>query len=191
MIPRRNRVRIVQLNPAALHALAEGDLEAANAAASISLTPYFAGPDWRGLWQRRSVQVLEDPSSAIWITGVVWDVRRQLAVGRAGFHGPPDAAGMVEVGYATDPAHRRQGYARAALLTLLDRAAREPAVRTVRATVRPDNIASRNLILRYGFVEVGEQWDDEDGPEIVYQVHSNAPRKRSDGQQDGPIDQSQ
>lgn len=70
----------------------------------------------------------------------------------------------------------RQGYARAALVTLLDRAAREPAVHTVRATVRPDNIASRNLILQYGFVEVGEQWDDEDGPEIVDQARSNAPR---------------
>jgi RimJ/RimL family protein N-acetyltransferase len=100
----------------------------------------------------------------------VWDVRRDLAVGRAGFHGGPDAAGMVEVGYATDPDHRRQGYARAALVTLLERAAREPAVRTVRASVSPDNVASRRLVLQHGFVEVGEQWDDEDGREIVYEV---------------------
>ena len=170
------RVRIVQLSPAALRALAEGDLASANAAADISLTPYFAGPDWRGVWRRRSAQVLDDPGSAAWITGVVWDVRRQLAVGRAGFHGHPDPVGMVEVGYAIDPAHRRQGYARAALLSLLDRAARDPAVRTVRATVRPDNLASRNLILQYGFIEVGEQWDDEDGLEIIYETSSGAPR---------------
>jgi RimJ/RimL family protein N-acetyltransferase len=77
---------------------------------------------------------------------------------------------MVEVGYAIDPAHRRQGYARAALVALLDRAARETAVRTVRATIAPDNTASRNLVLQHGFVEVGEQWDDEDGLEIVYEV---------------------
>lgn len=188
---RCGRVRIVQLNPAAPRALAEGDLESANAAADISLTPYFAGPDWRGLWRRRSAQVLEDPDSAVWITGVVWDDLRQLAVGRAGFHGPPDAAGMVEVGYAIDPAHRRQGYARAALLTLLDRAAHEPAVRTVRATVRPDNTASRNLIQQYGFSEVGEQWDDEDGMEIVYEVHSNGPRKDRMEKQEGPIDHAE
>jgi RimJ/RimL family protein N-acetyltransferase len=171
-----DRVRIVQLSPAVLRALAEGDLASANAAAAIPLTPYFAGPEWRGLWRRRSTQVLDDPDSAPWITGVVWDVPRQLAVGRAGFHGPPDPAGMIEVGYAIDPAHRRQGYARAALVTLLDRAAHEPAVRTVRATVSPDNVASRNLILQYGFVEVGEQWDDEDGLEVVYEVSSNAAR---------------
>jgi RimJ/RimL family protein N-acetyltransferase len=165
-----DRVRIVQLSPAVLRALAEGDLATANAAAPIPLTPYFAGPDWRGVWRRRSAQVLDDAASASWITGVVWDIRQQLAVGRAGFHGPPDAAGMVEVGYAIDPARRRRGYARAALVTLLDRAAREPAVRTVRATVGPDNLASRNLVLQHGFVEVGEQWDDEDGLEIVYEV---------------------
>lgn len=83
---------------------------------------------------------------------------------------------MVEVGYAIDPAHRRQGYARAALRELLDRAARDPAVRTVRATVGPDNLASRNLIVQYGFIEVGEQWDDEDGLEIIYETGSGAPR---------------
>jgi RimJ/RimL family protein N-acetyltransferase len=167
-------VRIVQLEPAALRALAEGDPASASAAAGLPLTPYLAGPDCRGVWRRRSDQVRADPGSAGWVTGIVWDDGRRLAVGRAGFHGPPDAAGMVEVGYAIDPAHRRQGYARAALVALLDRAAREPGVRTVRATVSPDNTASRELILQYGFVEVGEQWDEEDGLEIVYEVRATA-----------------
>ena len=54
---------------------------------------------------------------------------------------------MVEVGYATDPAYRRQGYARAALRALLDRAAAEPGVTTVRASVGPGNTASRDLVL--------------------------------------------
>jgi RimJ/RimL family protein N-acetyltransferase len=93
----------------------------------------------------------------------------ETAVGRAGFHGAPDENGMVEVGYAIDPAYRRRGYARAALAFLLDRAAREPAVRTVRASVRPDNHASRALIESTGFVPVGQQWDDEDGLETVYE----------------------
>jgi RimJ/RimL family protein N-acetyltransferase len=77
---------------------------------------------------------------------------------------------MVEVGYAVDPEHRRQGYARAALLLLLDRAAREPAVRVVRATIGPANTPSRRLVEQHGFVVVGEQVDDEDGLEIVYEV---------------------
>jgi hypothetical protein len=40
----------------------------------------------------------------------------------------------------------------------------------VRVTISPDNVASCRLALQYGFTEVGEQWDDEDGLEIVYEV---------------------
>ncbi len=173
------RVRIVQLSSAALHALARGDLTAANAAAAVPMSGYFAGPEWRGVWRRRSTQVLDDPRSAGWITGVIWDPQRVLAVGRAGYHGPPDAAGMVEIGYAVEPAYRRQGYARAGLVELLERAARERDVGTVRATVSPNNIASRELILQYGFTAVGEQWDDEDGLDPPHRRTREEPRSRT------------
>ncbi|MGZ4503293.1 MAG: GNAT family N-acetyltransferase [Nocardioidaceae bacterium] len=167
--PAARRVELVQLSPAVLHALADGDLDRANRVAPVALTPYLVGPECRGTWRRRARQVDADPAVAGWVTRVVVDRDRGLAVGRAGFHAPPDTAGMVEVGYAVDPAHRRQGYARAALLALLDRARREPAVRTVRASIRPDNDASWRLVTAYGFVAVGEQWDDEDGLETVYE----------------------
>ncbi len=160
----------MQLSPPAIHALAAGDLAAANQAESIGLTPYFVGPEWRSVWRRRSRQIEDDPGSLGWITGVIVDAEEDIAVGRAGFHGPPDDGGMVEIGYAVDPAYRRQGYARAALVALLGRATREPDVRTVRATISPDNIASRRLVAQYGFVEVGEQWDDEDGLETIFEV---------------------
>ena len=52
---------------------------------------------------------------------------------------------------------------------LLDRAAREPTVRVVRASVSPDNAPSLGLIGQYGFERVGEQWDEEDGLEIIYE----------------------
>jgi RimJ/RimL family protein N-acetyltransferase len=162
-------VHILQLDAAAIRALADGDLEAADRTAPVPLTPYLAGPESRGTWRIRATQVVEDPSSAAWITGVVWDPDRRLAVGKAGYHGPPDDAGMVEIGYAIDPQYRRQGYARAAIRALVDRAAREPGVVTVRATVSPDNLASRDLVLSEGFVAVGEQIDEEDGLEIIYE----------------------
>jgi RimJ/RimL family protein N-acetyltransferase len=163
-------VRIVHLTAPAFRALAGGDLRAANAASPVPLPAYFAGPEWRGVWQMRSRQVEEDPGSAAWVTGVIWDERHQVAVGRAGYHGPPDPSGMVEIGYAVDPEFRRRGYARAALEALLERAAGEPRVRTVRASISPDNVASYRLAAQYGFTRVGEQWDDEDGLEIVYEV---------------------
>jgi RimJ/RimL family protein N-acetyltransferase len=91
-------------------------------------------------------------------------------VGLAGFHGAPDAAGMVEVGYRVDPELRRRGYARQSLETLLAVARRHPDVRAVRAAISPDNAASLALVKSYGFVEKGEQWDEEDGREIIFET---------------------
>ena len=156
-------VRIVHLTAPVFRALASGDLAAANTASPVPLSAYFAGPEWRAVWQRRSKQVQEDPASATWGTGLIWDERHQVAVGRAGCHGPPDPPGMVHPGYPLYPASRRRGNARPPLLALLERAAREPRVRTVRVTISPDNVASYQLASQYGFTQVGEQWDDEDG----------------------------
>jgi GNAT superfamily N-acetyltransferase len=94
---------------------------------------------------------------------------REVAVGHAGFHGPPDEAGMVEIGYVVVPEYRRRGYARAALTELLRRAAADPSVSVVRATVAPDNVASLATLAPFGFTHVGEQWDEEDGRELIYE----------------------
>jgi RimJ/RimL family protein N-acetyltransferase len=163
-------VRIVQLTGPVFRALADGDLAAANRVSPVPLSPYFTDAEWRRVWRRRREQVERDPGDAAWVTGVIWDEDLQLAVGRAGYHAPPDSSGMVEIGYAVDPEYRRRGYARAALEALLQRAAREPTVRTVRVTISPDNTASYALASQYGFVEVGEQWDEEDGLEIIYEA---------------------
>jgi RimJ/RimL family protein N-acetyltransferase len=80
---------------------------------------------------------------------------------------------MVEIGYAVVPIYRRHGYARAALQMLLERARGEPAVSKVRVTIAPENSASHDLATQYGFTAVGEQWDDEDGLEIIYEVSAN------------------
>src|SRR4051812_50097096 len=120
----------------------------------------------------RSRQVEADPASAAWVTGVIWDERQQVAVGRAGYHGCPDPAGMVEIGYAVDPAYRRRGYARAALESLLRRAAEDPAVRTVRGSISPGNTPSLALGAQYGFVQGGREWGGEGGGGAVYETRA-------------------
>lgn len=163
------RVRLVQLPLESLKALAAADLDTANAFAPVRLDEDFIQPDQRGTWRRRATQVSADPAAAAWVTGVIWALDLDAAVGRAGFHGPPDERGMVEIGYSVDPAYRRRGYARAAFEALLARAEREPSVRVVRVSIAPDNQASMAVVAPYGFVKVGEQWDDEDGLEFVYE----------------------
>jgi RimJ/RimL family protein N-acetyltransferase len=165
-----SRVEVVALGGAVFAALADGDLGAAGAAAPVPLPPAFADPAWAPLWRMRAAQVAADPAAAAWVTGALWDPGRRLVVGRGGFHGPPDAHGMVEVGYAVLPEHRRRGYARAALAVLLDRARRESAVRVVRLSIAPDNGASLAVSRPFGFAVVGEQVDEVDGLEVVYEV---------------------
>lgn len=163
-------VRIVQLDADTLAALADGDLDRARVTSPVALTEWLASPACASTWRRRARQVVETPADAPWVTGVVWDDDRRRPVGRAGFHGAPDADGLVEVGYAVDPAHRRRGYARAALEAMIARARADASVRTLRVTVSPDNVASLGLVAQYPFVENGEQWDDEDGLEIIFEL---------------------
>ncbi|SDQ56410.1 GNAT family N-acetyltransferase [Microbacterium sp. cf332] len=185
--PGISTVRLEMIPEQALHALASGR---SRQLAARYATPFLTGPDCAGLWRHRSAQVGDAPGDAPWITRLIVDTHLDAPVGVAGFHGPPDATGMVEVGYRVDPALRRRGYARRALEILLHVARIQPGVSTVRATISPDNAASRALIDGYGFVERGEQWDEEDGLEIIYELpvsdevepHAGGARTRTEGE---------
>ena len=96
------------------------------------------------------------------------------AIGYVNFHAAPDERGMVEIGYTILPAWRRRGYATEAARAALSWAVTDPRVRTLRASVAPDNEASRRLVASLGFVQTGEQWDPEDGLGLVHEVSREA-----------------
>jgi ribosomal-protein-alanine N-acetyltransferase len=52
---------------------------------------------------------------------------------------------------------------------LVTEAESSPDVDLVRATVSPDNAPSLAVIRNAQFVHVGEQWDDVDGLELVFE----------------------
>ncbi len=158
------------LSAEVLIALLGGDLARARRLAGIALTEYFASTSMHWLWQLRLDQMTADPSSRPWLVRAGVDERTGEVVGHAGFHGPPDDHGMVEVGYSVDPRLRRRGYARAMLRALIDEARNAPAVTTVRASISPTNEASLATIAGFGFVPVGEQWDERDGRELVFEL---------------------
>lgn len=168
------KVRIVQLSPAALQALAEGDLDGAAVHETVPLTPWLVSEEKIGVWRMRARQAVESPQDLPWVTGVVVDEDTGLTVAAGGFHAAPDERGMVEAGYGVDPVHRRQGYARAILESLMDRARSEPSVTVLRLTISPENEPSLALARQYPFAEVGEQWDDEDGLETIYELDVTA-----------------
>jgi RimJ/RimL family protein N-acetyltransferase len=156
-----------------MKALLDKDLGAASAASGVTLTSYFLTDEALWLWRYRLDQLATDPGSAPWIVRAVVVEPDGVVVGHAGFHGPPDDRGMVEIGYSVAPEHRRRGYARAMLRALLSRAAAEPAVRVVRAAISPGNVASLATIAGSGFVEVGEQWDERDGRELLFELFTS------------------
>ncbi|WP_431918826.1 GNAT family N-acetyltransferase [Nonomuraea jabiensis] len=169
-------VRFVELSSAAMSALLDGELSAASDTAGVALTEYFVTDKARWLWQVRIGQMAADPRHARWMARQAVTGPEGVVIGHAGFHGPPDEAGMVEIGYAVAPDFRRQGYGRAILIELLRRAAAEPEVRTVRATISPDNVASLATIAGFGFVQVGEDWDEEEGLGLIFEVPANRSR---------------
>lgn len=163
--------QLIQIPLPVLDALAKNDLQSArDLSKTPNISPYIASDDCSGVWKRRATQIRENSDDATFVTRLLVDTRTGAVVGRAGFHGPPDKNGMVEVGYSIDPLCRRQGHARAALKIMLDVAVGDPRVNVVRASIRPDNLASMGVVARYGFAEVGEQWDEEDGLEKLLEV---------------------
>ena len=167
------RLELVQLPVEAMDALIAGDLARASALSGTPLTPFFVDQSW--LWRIRAEQVRRDPDAAAWVARAA--LVDGTPVGHVGFHGPPDENGMVEVAYSVDPAHRRRGHARTMLRAALDWVAQDPRVRTVRASVSPDNTASLAVLRPFGFTHVGEQWDEEDGRELLYELPVEAARR--------------
>jgi [ribosomal protein S5]-alanine N-acetyltransferase len=100
-------------------------------------------------------------------------------VGHAGFHGKPgtnaiNSPNAVEIGYSIFEPYRRQGYATEAVRALIDWAQRQPGVERIIASISPTNEPSLAIARRFGFVEIGRHWDDEDGEELEFELVGGA-----------------
>jgi RimJ/RimL family protein N-acetyltransferase len=162
------KIELALLSASVLEALNAGSIDRASAEFGRPLPPTFL--DHESIWGYRIAQVREDPSVLRWLVRAVVDANTQDIVGHAGFHGPPDESGIVEIGYTIEPDFRRRGYARATVAALIDYAANDPAVTRVRASISPDNAASLATIRPFGFIQVGEQMDEIDGLELIFEV---------------------
>jgi len=119
----------------------------------------------------RVADVKEHPENIRWYYRIIVDRDRNLAVGSVSFHGAPNAQGMVEIGIGIASEEQGKGYAQEALRAMWDWAITEPNVRLLRYTVSPDNEPSIAIIKKFGFPQIGEQIDEEDGLELIFETH--------------------
>lgn len=120
----------------------------------------------------RVPQVKEDPTLNKWfVRWIVLKESREI-IGSTSFHGAPDSAGMIEVGLGIQEKFRNQGFAREALRGYWLWAIQFPEVKVLRYTVSPTNIPSIRVVSSFGFEYKGEQMDDIDGPENIYEISS-------------------
>ena len=162
---------LIWMSPLFLEAHLDNRRFDAEVALGVPLPPDFSGDGNRFL-RTRLEQMKQKPSSAQWFTRaiVVRSPVRQM-VGNIGFHGPPNDEGAVEIGYTVFAGHRGLGYATEAARSLIEWAGDAYGVRTFIASVGPWNQPSLAIVRKLGFVQTGEQWDDEDGLEHVFELH--------------------
>jgi [ribosomal protein S5]-alanine N-acetyltransferase len=164
------RLRLVPMSRPFIEALLRGQHDRAGDIMGVDMPPEWPG-DLSHMLRLRLDQIRADPSELQWLArAMVLRDDGRTVVGNLGFHGKPDGKGTVEVGYTVRLQYRRQGFAEEAVRALFDWANRAHGIRRFRASVSPTNEPSLSLIRKLGFVRTGEQWDEIDGRELVFEL---------------------
>lgn len=99
----------------------------------------------------------EEPVQPAWwmYFVVLREGRRRILIGSAGYKGPPDADGTVEIGYGIVSERHRQGFASEAAGGLLEHAFADRRVARVIAETLPELAGSIGVLRRCGFRGIG------------------------------------
>lgn len=91
----------------------------------------------------------KDPLGRVW-DGIIIHKAEQIAIGCIGFHGGPDEAGIVEIGYNIIPAYEGQGYATEMARRVIDWAFQTPGIQVITAECLDDNLGSIRVLEKVG-----------------------------------------
>jgi RimJ/RimL family protein N-acetyltransferase len=129
-------VKLEPVDAAAVTALLTGDLGGREIA-----------PGWPHENTRAGLSFVNHGGRAL----LILDDQGRVA-GECGTKAPPDADGMVEIGYGLAPRSRGKGLGTAAVAALVEVLRADPSVRRIEAEVHAHNIASQRVIERQGLV---------------------------------------
>jgi RimJ/RimL family protein N-acetyltransferase len=102
-------------------------------------------------------RVRENPEAASWYCwyALLRSNEGRILVGAAGFFGPPDENGRVEIGYSVVSSFAGQGYATEMVQALVQYAVDSGRVKQMIAHTSRDNIGSIRVLEKAGFVFIG------------------------------------
>ncbi|CAB4708173.1 unannotated protein [freshwater metagenome] len=127
----------------------------------------------------RVPQVKADSTVNKWfVRWMVLKTSREI-IGSTSFHGAPDENGMIEIGLGVDPQFHNQGFGFEALEGMWSWVCSQPGVTTLRYTVAASNTASVALVKKFDFAHIGQQMDEIDGPEQIYELSVEEFKRRT------------
>ena len=137
---------------------------------SLELIELARNPDAFFLYRLRAPLVEENESNNKWLFRRIYIKDEGTYVGQISFHLPPNETGMVEIGLDIEEKYRNNGFATEALKAMWLWACQQPEVKILRYTVSAQNLPSMRIIQKFGFSHVGQQIDEEDGPEEIFEM---------------------
>ncbi|MEI6217090.1 MAG: GNAT family N-acetyltransferase [Actinomycetes bacterium] len=135
--------------------------------------PYGHLVDDPGPLPFRIPRIKKDPTLAKYLLRMAVYRPTNEIIGSAGFHDAPDSEGMIEIGLGLVPEFRGRGLAQELLHGMWGWVVDDPKVKVLRYTVSPENAPSQAIIKKFGFTYRGQQIDEEDGPEDIFEMSAN------------------
>jgi RimJ/RimL family protein N-acetyltransferase len=166
---RTERLQLVPFDPIAIRRLIEGDRPEAERVLGRILPDEFPNThELEGFLPIQLRRMDQAPKRRAWMARLMVS-KPDGVVGHCGFHGPPEMIGRAEIGYTVFEPFRGRGFAKEVAGALV-RWAFEHGENKVFATVSPKNTPSLAVVRALGFQQVGTQYDDVDGLELVFTI---------------------
>jgi [ribosomal protein S5]-alanine N-acetyltransferase len=109
-----------------------------------------------------------NPCEPAW-GGIMIERASGTAIGQMGCKGPPNSSGEVEIGYGINPAFQGRGYASELVTAFAAWLLERKSVTCVRAETLVNNLASKRVLEKSGFVRAGTREDLQDGALILWE----------------------
>ena len=102
----------------------------------------------------------------------IWVTQLNVCIGRVYIHAKPELNGEVEIGYGISEAYRNNGYTTEAAKALVQYAFEKAGQDALAAIVKPENIASRRVLEKLGFVYRNNRMvTDDDGVDREFRYY--------------------